>query len=266
MTTSSGIALVTGAAGRIGRAISLHLGEAGYSLVLTDQTVESLADLRTALEAKGSTVAAIATDIATASGRSACIEAVSALHGNLRVLVNNAAFFADPGALDTTDEMWATMLAVNLIAPAALIRDAVPLMAENDASIINISSVRALATLACGAPYEAAKAGILALTRCLAVELRARGIRVNAVSPGTIFEGGLEGFGSKLQSDQRIAFETSQPSGDVGLPEQIATIVGFLASDQSSLINGENIVADGGALGMYAYTAALRAAERRARA
>ena len=253
-------ALVTGAAGNIGRAISSRLAQDGYAVILSDTREDDLDALQRSLARAGHVVAAACGDISAIGGRQTCVQAVNALERPLGVLVNNAAVFPDLPWDAMTDELWMQSLAVNLVAPASLTQALVPLMShEGDGAIVNISSVRALASVGMGAAYEAAKAGLIALTRCHAVELAPFGIRVNAISPGSVAVGGLAGWPG-ITAEQRTAFVASQPGGEIGFTEQIAGVVSFLASVDSAFVNGENIVADGGAIGIYGYTAAHRAA------
>ena len=253
------VALVTGAAGRIGRACSTRLAQAGHTVVLADLAEAAVTALAAELADQGLAAIPFAGDLSDAAVRKALLDLV-ATTGQLAVLVNNAALFADPLLAEADDQLWQDVMNVNLLAPAALIRDGVPLMTDGG-SIINMSSVRGRVSLGRGAAYEAAKAGLLAITRCFAVELSARGIRVNAVCPGTIHEGGLDGFGPDLREIDRLAFASASTNGEIGLPDEIGSVVAFLASAESSLINGADIAVGGGTHGMHGFTAAQRAAE-----
>lgn len=178
------------------------------------------------------------------------------LNGNLplHALVNNAATQLTDSLLETSNEEWEEVMAVNLKAPFMAIKSLVPLMAEEGAAIVNISSVHALATSPNIGAYASSKGGLLALTRAAALELAARNIRVNAILLGAtdtnMLRQGLErsAAGDELnKAKARLAGKT--PLGRIGKPREIAEAIYFLAdNDRSSFITGEALVADGGAM------------------
>jgi NAD(P)-dependent dehydrogenase (short-subunit alcohol dehydrogenase family) len=178
------------------------------------------------------------------------------LDGNLplHALVNNAATQITHSLLDTSNEEWDEVMAVNLKAPFMAIKSIVPLMAEEGAAIINVSSVHALATSPNISAYASTKGGLLALTRAAALDLAERNIRVNAVLPGATNTDMLsKGLERAAEPDElgtaKAQLAAKTPLGRIGTPQEIAESIYFLADkDRSSFITGETLVVDGGAV------------------
>lgn len=172
----------------------------------------------------------------------------------LHALVNNAATHITKSLLETSNEEWEEVMAVNLKAPFMAIKSLVPLMAEEGAAIINVSSIHALATSPNIGAYASTKGGLLALTRAAALELAERNIRVNTILPGAIntdmLRQGLECSAQPGELDQAKAqLAAKTPLGRIGEPHEIAEAIYFLAdNDRSSFITGEALVVDGGAM------------------
>ena len=172
----------------------------------------------------------------------------------LHALVNNAATQITRSLLETSNAEWEEVMAVILKAPFMAIKSLVPLMAEEGAAIINVSSVHALATSPNISAYASTKGGLLALTRAAALELAERNIRVNAVLPGAtdtnMLSSGLERSaepGKLSAAKAQLAAKT--PLGRIGKPQEIAEAIFFLADKKrSSFITGEALVVDGGAM------------------
>lgn len=229
--------IVTGAAAGIGRAIALRFAAAGATLVLADRDAAGLAALDIAAER----VALDVTD-ADAPGRILA-------HGVPDVLVNNAGVTSVRPLLDTTDADFDAAIAVCLASAFRLARETVRAMTARGTggAIVNMASVNAMVGQPCVSAYAAAKGGIHALTRQLAVECGPHGIRVNALSPGLIV---TEAFAAKLDpEDIRLTVE-AYPLGRLGKPEDVAEAALFLASDASAFITGADIPVDGGMTAM----------------
>lgn len=162
-----------------------------------------------------------------------------------RVIVNNAGIHFRSAIEETTEEIWSRSLNVNLLSAATLCREFVPAMKRmRGAAIVNVASRNALSSSPESVTYDAAKAGLLAMTRTLAVELGAWGIRVNAVLPGFI----ATPIHEKLLNDRQFVknYRRLIPLDRLGTAEEMANIIFFLASEQASFITGQGIVADGG--------------------
>lgn len=243
------IALVTGAGRGIGAAIALRLGQEGAAVAAVDRNGASAQQIAAQITSSGGTAVAITTDITDeAAVASMALEAAAAL-GPISILVNNAgiAVFDTPVAL-SMDE-WRRCMAVDLDGVWLCARAVLPAMREaRHGAIVNIASVHSFQVLKGAFPYSVAKHGVVGLTRALAIEYAAEGIRCNAVCPGyvdtPIIDETLvnhpdpEGF-------KRRAAEL-HPPGRVGRPEEIAAAVLFLASGEASFVNGASLVVDGG--------------------
>ncbi len=252
------VALVTGAARGIGRAIALRLAEAGAAVLVADVDLNGGRETVEAITALGGTAEAMVADVADiAEGRAAVEEAV-ATFGRLDVLVNNAGIFPVAVALRLSEEQWDRVLDVNLKGAFFLAQAAARLMiaARRGGRIVNIASVAALRPGGNLAHYDASKAGLLALTRALALEFAPHHITVNAILPGEIDTPGTRGNTSELDQQGGVAvmdmhtpeFLARIPLGRLGTPEDVANAVLFLASGAAAYITGASLVVDGGFL------------------
>ena len=243
------VAVVTGAGGGIGRAISQRLAAEGATVVALDIDAAAAAETVAAIEATGGTASLHAVDLGDRKQRDALVPAVLDQHGAIDVLVNNAAYhgrrepFAD---IDYAD--WDRVIEINLTATAFLSRAAaVHMAARRTGSIVNVISIQARVPVATYVPYVASKGGIAALTRALAVEFSGHGVRVNAVEPGVI---ATSAYQRTLTSAGQIEPGAVPPAatllGRNGSPEELASVVAFLASDDASFMTGAILPVDGG--------------------
>lgn len=238
------VAVVTGGSRGIGRAIVARLHEDGYGVLFTHS--ESPGEAREVETSAGSTssVVGLQVDITDPGAPARILGAARAL-GRLSVLVNNAGITGALGGLvDLTDDTLARVLAVNLAAPARIIREALRQHDDGHLSIVNISSVAART----GSPgeyvgYAAAKAGLETLTVGLAKETAARGVRVNAVAPGFI-DTTIHARAGEPGRAFRLGATT--PMGRPGTPAEVAAAVAWLASDESRYVTGEVLTVAGG--------------------
>ena len=240
----SPVAVVTGAAGGIGRAIARRFREEGWQVVAVDRNPDPEA---------GSEIEVMRADVADPGQTEAILERAAAL-GRLDALVNNAASMVSKRLVETSLEEWDALMADNLRSVFLLVRRAYPLLRAAKGSVVNISSVHALATSPGAAAYAASKAALVGLTRALALELAPDGIRVNAVLPGAVetrmLREGLRRFGGDEGLRARVAQLASRvPLKRIGQPPEIAEAVLFLAdARRSSYVTGQSFVVDGGAL------------------
>ena len=238
------VAWVTGSARGIGKAIARALAEQGASLAVTD--IEGDVARTTAAELAedfGVKALAASLDVTDTTGIDSFIKQIKTDLGELSILVNNAGITRDGLLIRMTDDDWARVLQVNLTGTFLCTRAAAKVMMRaRSGKIINIASVVGMTGNAGQANYASSKAGVIGLTKSTAKELAARGIRVNAVAPGYIATEMTQG----LPEDAKQEFLKGIPLGTVGRPEDVASVVTFLASSASDYITGQVIRVDGG--------------------
>lgn len=238
------VAVVTGAAGGIGRAVAARLAGEGAHVVAVDRDSAGVHETAEAIGSAACTPAVV--DLADRRARGGIIGEVVAGHGRVDILVNDAAYHGERLAFtDSTDDDWDRVLETNLTATASLCKDAAGHLPGGSGAIVNIGAIQEVLPVPTYAAYAASKGGIAALTRALAVELGPRGVRVNAVAPGGIetvaFRGTLDEAGS---GEPASPFPALLRRG--GRPEEAAAAVCFLASADASYITGTVLRVDGG--------------------
>jgi NAD(P)-dependent dehydrogenase (short-subunit alcohol dehydrogenase family) len=238
------VAIVTGAAGGVGREVVRLLHDAGASVV-----AEDLSPAVAELETSDGRIVAVQGDVAQADTAGAAVSAALEHFGRLNILVNNAARFLMKSILDTSDEEWDGLLATNVRGVFVHSREALPHLSQREASsIVNLASISGLIGLPQQAAYCATKGAIVQLTRQLAVEFAPQGVRVNAVAPGAIetpfLLDALEGVPNKDEVLAGIA--ASHPLGRNSHPAEIAEVVVFLASPKAGFVTGAILPVDGG--------------------
>jgi len=238
------VALVTGAAQGIGLAIADKLFNLGASVVLSDLNTEKVNRAAKKLEPSGERVKAINGDVSSTEDSVHMVEFVLREFGKIDYLVNNAGIGTPSFPVEKMeDKLWEKMIAVHLTGTFKMTRAAVPIMKTlGRGSIVNMSSNAGQVGDDEYCHYSAAKAGILGLTKALAKELAEFGIRVNAVAPGIIKTDILA-----VQPAELIAYkETQIPLGRLGTPQDVASTVCFLLSDQADYITGQVLCPNGG--------------------
>jgi len=241
-------AIVTAAGQGIGRACAVRFAAEGAHVVINDIRADAADEVVAEIGAAGGRASTFVADVGQSERVQAMITETAARYGRLDVLVNNAASPAFGRVEDMSDELWRAVFAVTLDATFYGLRAAIPVMAAGGGgSIINTASAAGVGGAAGLAAYGSAKAAVLNLTRTAAIEAAARGVRVNAVCPGSIDTPPLRMFVDALPGG-RAAFERQIPVKRIGTPEEIANVALFLASDEASYVTGAMIVADGGVL------------------
>lgn len=241
------VAFVTGTAGGIGRASALRLAEEGASLFLADVAAEALEETAGLCKRAGAEVEHRLCDVSDETQVHDCVDACVERFGRLDVLANIAGILLLEHFDKIPVEKFKKVLDINLVGPFMLCQAALPHLLESGGNIVNISSTSALAGMPYGAAYGTSKGGVSALTRTLAVEFGKRGVRCNAINPGSIATSMLGGDNLPEGADFKLvmrAMALDKPRG----PEHIASVLALLASDDGAHINGEEIRVDGGTL------------------
>jgi NAD(P)-dependent dehydrogenase (short-subunit alcohol dehydrogenase family) len=249
--TESRVALVTGGAYGIGRGIVQEFAKKGEAVVIADRDDERGSALESSLRKSGAQALFVHTDIRIEGQVQALITQTVEAFGRIDVLCNNAGIERYRTADEYTIDDWNAISETNLRGAFLCTKYTYPLLKESKGCVVNISSVQAFANEPKISVYAATKAGLLALTRGMALDFAADGVRVNAVCPGAIQTGMMEPF-IKDQPDPVEAVKAigrTIPLGRVGQPEDIAQAVYFLASPAASYITGATLVVDGGLLG-----------------
>ena len=243
------IAIVTGAAQGIGRAIALELATAGCAgvTVLDLRIDEGAQALSGELAARGAEGLLRQGDVSDHRVLAGAVDATVERWGRLDILVNNAGVVVNHDLLTTTEDEWDRSLRINLSSVFYGIRCAAARMHEHaGASIVNMSSISGVTGGSMGPDYGAAKAGIIGLTRYAARQLAPRGIRVNAVAPGTIETALIAREYGKMEPQAREARLATIPMRRMGTVAEVASVVVFLASDLASYVTGETVLVTGG--------------------
>ena len=237
-------ALITGASRGIGRAIAIALAREGWPVCVNFLERRDAAEsLVSELRAQGRAAMAFQADVADRGAVEAMVRAAAEELGPVELLVNNAGISHQGLFQDLGDADWARLLAVNLTGPRNAVQAVLPhMLSEKRGSIVNISSIWGLRGGSCEAAYAATKAGVIGLTRSLALELAPSGIRVNCVAPGCVETDMVRVLGEETRA--MLVEET--PLGRLGRPEDIAEAVAFLASEKAAFITGQVLTADGG--------------------
>jgi len=242
------VAIVTGASSGIGMATARRLARDGFSVLAVGRVEQTLAAVCADIKANGGRAEPFAADVTSEEGPRAIVSCAERTLGGIDALVNAAGIIASGAVAATSDADWDTMMSVNVRAPFRLIREASASLMSRRGAVVNVSSVNGLRSFAGVLAYCVSKAGLDHLTRCAALEMAPFGVRVNAVNPGVTVtnlhrRGGMdpEQYGKFLERSKE-----THPLGRPGQPDEIASMVLYLASERAAWMTGETIPIDGG--------------------
>ncbi|MFQ6606157.1 MAG: 3-oxoacyl-[acyl-carrier-protein] reductase [Fidelibacterota bacterium] len=237
------IALVTGASQGIGKAIALKLAEAGAQVVCVSRSEEALKQTVADITAHGWLGTVEVCDVTQPNAVQTLVKTVLERLGRIDILVNNAGITRDNLLMRMSTDDWQMVLDVNLNGAFHTIKAVTrPMLRQRFGRIINISSVVGLTGNAGQANYAASKAGLMGLTKATAKELASRGITVNCIAPGYI----ETAMTADLSEEVKENLNKQIPLGRIGQPDDVGTLVVFLASEEAGYITGQTIAVDGG--------------------
>jgi len=237
------VALVTGAARGLGRAIATTLSAAGAQVACVDIDAETLSETVAAIDDAGGKAEAISGDVTDSCRVDEIVGEVVKKWGGLHVLVNNAGITRDSLIVRMKDDQWDSVIGINLRGTFLFTRAAArPMIKARRGRIINIASVSGLMGNPGQANYSASKAGVIGLTRTVARELAGRNITVNAIAPGFIATDMTAALGEEILAEVRKQIPLSR----LGQPQEVADAVLFLASESAGFVTGQVLTIDGG--------------------
>jgi NAD(P)-dependent dehydrogenase (short-subunit alcohol dehydrogenase family) len=242
------VVLVTGATSGIGHAVALKFAAASARVVGLGRNQAALREVETAVKNAGGEPLTVAVDVTSSDQAQHAIDETISRFGGLDVLVNAAGHISTGSIENTSLSAWDEMMNVNLRAVFQLMQIAAPHLIKTKGNIVNVSSVTGLRSFPGVLAYCVSKAGVDQLTRCAALELAPKGVRVNAVNPGVVVTE-IHKRGGMSEADYEHFLEhskTTHPIGRVGDPKEIAELVFYLASEKASWITGGTFQIDGG--------------------
>ncbi|MGT2454138.1 SDR family NAD(P)-dependent oxidoreductase [Cupriavidus basilensis] len=241
------VAIITGAAAGIGRATALRFAQEGASVVVTDINRDGASEAAAAITAAGGRAVALCHDVSSESQWTEVAGAAVEAFGTVDVLFNNAGIFVLKPLADTTLGEWERLMSINVTSVFLGMKHVMPLMAHaGKGSVINASSVAGLVGSARSTMYSASKGAVRAMTKGAAMEYAARGVRVNSIHPGLV-DTAMADYASGTTGHSKQALgQAACPMGRLGTVGEVSSLVLFLASDESSYMNGAELVLDGG--------------------
>ncbi|MCC5972220.1 MAG: SDR family oxidoreductase [Pararhodobacter sp.] len=244
---SQTVAIVTGATSGIGTAIAREMAAQGHRLLLVGRRQAEGEVLAKTISASGSPARFIAADLSDRAAPDMIVQVALQAFGRVDLLINNAGMLTFGTAEETPDTDWDAIMDVNLGAVFRLSRAALPALRAQGGAIVNVASDWALTGARGAVAYAVSKAAVAQLTRCMALDHAAEGIRVNAVCPGDTDTPMLAASLSHKARDARlVALGAAVPMGRVATPEDVARVTAFLASDAAGYMTGALVPVDGG--------------------
>jgi NAD(P)-dependent dehydrogenase (short-subunit alcohol dehydrogenase family) len=248
------VAIVTGGGRGIGRATALELARMGAAVVVAELDAESAKRTAGEVDSLGRASLAIATDVTRRADLEALVRRTLERFQRIDVLVNNAGIYRAAATLDVTEEHWDTMMAINARAVFFTTQAVLPTMiAQHRGAIVSLASMAGKIGSRTNLPYNASKAAVISMTKSLALAHAADGIRVNCVCPGfvetdmwtkvSLEQGALLGMSPEEFTKARL---NSVPLGRMETPQDVANVIGFLASSKSGYMTGQALSVDGG--------------------
>lgn len=246
--TADRVAIVTGAASGIGLAIATRFAADGHRVAILDRNAEAADAAAAGIEGEGGTAVGVAADVTDRGAVDAAVAAVIGRLGRPTILVNNAGLDCFQPFLAVTIETWERVLAVNLTGTFHCCQAVLPGMVEAGwGRVVNISSSSAQGGQPLMTPYVAAKAGVIGLTKALALEFGPKGITVNTIPPGFIDTPMLRASEAKGRLGEGVDFHAARtPVRRVGRPEDVAAMCAFLVRDEASYVTGQVLGVNGG--------------------
>jgi len=242
------VALITGASSGIGEATARRFAQAGASVGLIGRNQENLTQIVNSINQEGGQAFPILADLATSTGPKEAVEKAVEKFGKIDILVNAAGIISMGNISNTSMAAWDEMMHINLRIVFELMQLVLPFMKAPYGNIVNVSSVTGLRSFPGVLAYCVSKAAVDQLTRCAALELAEKGIRVNSVNPGVVVTNLHRRSG--MSEENYEAFlersKTTHPLGRPGTTDEVADLILFLASDQAGWITGANYAIDGG--------------------
>jgi NAD(P)-dependent dehydrogenase (short-subunit alcohol dehydrogenase family) len=243
------VVIITGAGAGVGAATATRFCAEGAHVLLCDWDAGALTATADQLRATGADVLALSINVADEAQVRQLVAAAVERWGRLDILVNNAGVGSGTDLLSTSAEEWSRVMDVNLKGPFLCCKHSIPVMlGQGSGSIVNVASISSTCGIPGQAVYGPSKGGLLQLTRQLAIEYARRGIRVNAVAPGTIDTPMLhKTLASRDNPEALLQFLlNNHPIGRIAQPAEIANAILFLASDEASFVTGASLAVDGG--------------------
>ena len=247
----SKVAVITGGGAGIGRATCELFAEEGATVVVAERDETSGREVAQGIVGRGGRALFVQTDVANEASIVAMVAATEKAFGRIDILVNNAAVFVLKG-IDASVEDWREILDVNVAGPALCAKHCVPVMRRGGGgSIVNLGSISSVIAQPQMVTYNASKAAVANMTRCMALDLAPDNIRVNAVGPGAVWTQIVARLTSEAGLDRKAADADPEWGGAhllkrIAEPREIAYPILFLASDESSFVTGTLLMADGG--------------------
>jgi dihydroanticapsin dehydrogenase len=245
------VAVITGGGAGIGRATCELFAEEGAAVVIAERDAQTGRVVAERIQSKGGQALFVRTDVRDEASIQSMVDQAVRVFGRLNILVNNAAVFVLRG-IEATPEEWRQVLEVNVMGPALVTKHVVPhLRRAGGGAIVNLASISSFIAQPQFVTYNASKAAIANMTRCMALDLAADNIRVNAVAPGAVWtqiveqkcrEAGLD----RAAADKDPSWGGAHMIQRIAEPREIAYAILFLASDEASFITAENLMVDGG--------------------